>query len=75
MAETAAAVERAEADGSSPTVVVPRGLTAAERRGLLMVVGVALFQEVPSNVVRGAIVGAASVALLYSQFSRPPKSS
>lgn len=46
----------------------PFGLSADERSGLLIVLGVALFQEVPSNVLRGALVGAAAATALYSRW-------
>ncbi|KAG5476894.1 hypothetical protein LSCM1_05226 [Leishmania martiniquensis] len=48
----------------------PWSLTPAERRGLMMVVAVALLQEVHCSVFRGAVVGAVSAALVYSQLSR-----
>ncbi|KPA79427.1 hypothetical protein ABB37_05267 [Leptomonas pyrrhocoris] len=58
------------APGQAETdVVKPFSLTASERRGLLIVLGVALFQEVHSNVFRGVLVGAAAVAAMYGQRS------
>ncbi|KAG5503175.1 hypothetical protein GH5_04237 [Leishmania sp. Ghana 2012 LV757] len=56
--------------GASVKTLLPLTLTPAERRGLLMVVTVALLQEVHSSVFRGAVVGVVSVAMAYSQLSR-----
>ncbi|KPI89269.1 hypothetical protein ABL78_1602 [Leptomonas seymouri] len=45
-------------------------LTSDEGCGLLIVLGVALFQEVHSSVFRGVLAGAAAGAALYSQVKR-----
>ncbi|CAG9575039.1 conserved hypothetical protein [Leishmania major strain Friedlin] len=64
---TSAKTSPKEASGKA---LLPWSLTPAERRGLIMVVAVALLQEVHSNVVCGAVVGAASAAIIYNQLSR-----
>ncbi|CBZ27598.1 conserved hypothetical protein [Leishmania mexicana MHOM/GT/2001/U1103] len=64
---TSAMTSSKEASGKT---LLPLSLTPAERHGLLMVVAVALLQEVHSNVVCGALVGAASAAIVYNQLIR-----
>lgn len=74
---TAAPAATSAADESAPqpdeafaaALAAPFLLSANERRGLLMVLGVALFQEVHSNIFRGVLVGAAAAGALYSQRS------
>ncbi|CAJ1027408.1 hypothetical protein Q4I30_004503 [Leishmania utingensis] len=69
---TTARIAAKEASGKA---LPPLNLTPAERRGLLIVVGVALLQEVHSSVFRWALVGAASAAMVYKSFTRPRQSS
>lgn len=59
--------DNSAADGSAPEVAKMFALSANERRGLLLVLGVALLQEVHWSAFRGVLVGAAAASALFSQ--------
>ncbi|KAG5502759.1 hypothetical protein JKF63_04526 [Porcisia hertigi] len=73
-ADVTATTEETSPKTSSGKAVPSWSLTPAERRGVIVVVAVALFQEVHSSVFRGVLIGAMSAAIVYNQFNRPHRS-